>query len=273
MGKKIRFIESRKESVSDGGQFHYGTTTRKEYNENHQLILESIHYEEAQNNGLTDNKVVKHYVDGKITKEVISNFDRTYQLDYKYSDNLEIVEKRTINVDNRSVSERLSEHTLTTVESLDIPLNYQSLKKIQSKRFDTDKLISVEKRFFENTNLVKIILEDYEKPSNSLETIIDYRDTTEEFDNNGLFIKEVTKKQGVKISEKSIHREINESESLCYFNELGTVQLLEHRFRFTFGHNETEVLTKYEILEDNKFQVNYLELTIINNERRTRWLK
>ena len=50
-----------------------------------------------------------------------------------------------------------------------------------------------------------------------------------------VFIKEVTKRGDVLISEKTSHKDLREIETICYFDENKKVQSFKHSFKITYG--------------------------------------
>lgn len=267
MRKIIKSTELRRDEISNSGQFYSSKTIVKQFDNNSLLIKETYKYEQAQNNGHSNIEEVKEFNEGKLIRMVKKDFTKTYQIDYSYFDNVQIVETKLIYVDNSDVAERSNEFYLENYESLNIKENYSDLKKIQTKRLDLNDLISVEKRFLDiEGKVVKITFEDFESSKKNFVTEIKFRDTSLEFDNNGLFVNEITKKEGVVVSEKNIHHNGNKCETSCNFNSYGIVRDVENKIVFSDNNISINVLQSYIRLKDNSFQLKRLKLEIVHKE-------
>lgn len=262
MNKKVKSIELRKESSSNG-QFYEGTTIRKEYDDNNLLIKESIFYEEAQNNGCTDTSNIKYYNKGKILKEIITDFSTKLQLHYKYYDNIELIETRIILDDKRDVIDRLNEYYIEEIQNTITNEDNNELKEIRSKYNLINELVSKKTKYLNvNGDVEKVIFEDFKNSSNNTITEISYNDTSLEFDNNGLFITEVTYKNGSLLSKKNSHIYHKKSETISYFEGKNVVQKFEHSISFKECKKNFTILLKFSRSNNDSFQVDYINVTI-----------
>lgn len=266
MERKIKSVETCKTEISDCGQPHDSKIITQEFDTNFSLFKESIVNIEPNNLGDSGTDFIKYYSDGKLITETLNEFDKTYQINHIYYDNLELIEKKIILVDENDILDRFSELTLES-ENLEIPQNYYQLKEIQSKRYETNELVSTEKRFLSSEGkVVKIHYEDFQNSKNNYKTEITYEDTSCELDNNGLFISEITEKDGILHSKRNTQKHIKECESICYYNLNGFVQDIELKVVFSEQDNKIIFCVKFSRLEDDSFQVKNLNVNITNLE-------
>src|SRR5690606_13437416 len=133
---------------------------------------------------------------------------KTIQKDFKYFDNIQLIEERVVLEDSRDILEKFTEATLLITKDISA---YKSemekeLEENYSKISTCNKLISLEKRIYDEIgNLVKVIFEDYEDYTRNYETDISYQDTSLNPDNEGVYTKEITKSGDFLISEKITH--------------------------------------------------------------------
>lgn len=237
MKKNIKSTELRREEISSSGQFYSSKTITKQYDINSELFKETYKFEQAQNNGHSNIEEAKELKKGKLIRVVKSDFNKTYQIEHCYFDNIQIKENRLI-WDGNSHS--------------------------QGKLKD---LISVEKRFLDGIGRVnKISLEDYKNPENNFITEIKYKVTTSEFESNGLLTSEITKRGNRVVSRRNIHENGKKCDTITNFNSEGIVSDIENKIVFSDNNDDIIVTQTYIRLEDNSFQVKRLNIEIVHKE-------
>ena len=234
------------------------------------MIKESIIYEEAQNNGCTDTRNIKYYKEGKILKEIITDFSKEYEIDYKYFDNIEVIEKRIILDDKRDVTDRLNEYYIEDLQNIITNEDYNQLKEIKSKYNLINDLVSKKTKYLNaDGKNEKIIFEDFKNSANNKVTGISYNDTSLDLDNNGLIITETTHNNGLLYSKKNTHIYLKCLETISYFEGNDVIQKFEHSVSYKEFNKDFKILLKFSRLNNDSFQVDYINVNIESIENDT----